>query len=298
MQGGPTSGPAVSVVVPAYNSSPTLGALLGCLSRQSYPSRCFEVVIVNDGSTDDTAEYLRTAHPRVVLLDGERRGAYAARNAGVAASRGELLAFTDADCQPHPDWLRNGVDGVLAHGWDLAAGRVDVAVGDSRSVIEKYDAMFNLRQEYYAKIAKFGATANLFVSRATFDTVGGFSQALYSGGDQRLCRAALAAGKQFGYLPDAAVQHAARHQLRQLIEKTTRVARGRATAFASTGYFFPRLLSVYLKTTSAGSITHESLGFRVEFVLLHYLLECVRIFEYTRTRMSLAASPSGPRREA
>jgi len=275
----------VSIVVPSYNSRHTLSTLLSCLSEQSYPPGRFEVVIVNDGSTDGTSEYLGGAYPNVALLERERRGAYAARNAGVEASRGEILAFTDADCQPHPDWLRNGVEGMRSQGLDVAAGRVDVVVDDSHSTVQRYDAMFNLRQEYYAKAAQFGVTANLFVLRETFDAVGGFVQALYSGGDQRFCQTAIGAGKRFGYLADAAVRHPARRELRQLIEKTGRVARGRAKAFPSLGYFFPRLLSRYLATASGPSIADESLGFRVEFTLLHYLLELVRVLEYTRTRM-------------
>lgn len=87
--------PKVSVVIPAYNSSETIGRALDSVFRQSFAD--FEVVIVDDGSTDDLAGALAPYGDRIDLVRQANAGASAARNCGVRRSRGELLAFLDAD---------------------------------------------------------------------------------------------------------------------------------------------------------------------------------------------------------
>jgi len=90
----------VSVIVPAYNAARTLGACLEALGQQTMPREQYEIILVDDGSTDDTAQIAgRYAGVKVLKL-ARNRGAAAARNAGIAAAQGELLLFTDADCIP------------------------------------------------------------------------------------------------------------------------------------------------------------------------------------------------------
>lgn len=93
-----------SVVIPAYNAAGTLPACLAALSQQTLTPTSFEIIVADDGSTDDTArEAGRAGATRVLMLP--HRGPAAARNAGIAAARGEVILFTDADCQPAPEWL-------------------------------------------------------------------------------------------------------------------------------------------------------------------------------------------------
>jgi lipopolysaccharide/colanic/teichoic acid biosynthesis glycosyltransferase/glycosyltransferase involved in cell wall biosynthesis len=93
----------ISIIIPARNASDTLSDCLAAISAQEGMEHPFEVIIVDDGSTDDTRQIARGYEARVVALDG--RGPAAARNAGAQNARGEILAFTDADCQPARDWL-------------------------------------------------------------------------------------------------------------------------------------------------------------------------------------------------
>ncbi len=97
----------VSVVIPAYNAEQTLGPCLGSLARQSYASEHYEVIVVDDGSTDQTAGIARRFPVRYFFQDNQ--GPATARNKGGELARGEILLFTDSDCVPHRDWVKEMV---------------------------------------------------------------------------------------------------------------------------------------------------------------------------------------------
>ncbi len=100
---GNTFCPRVTVVVPAYNEAQSLTLCLDALKAQDYPRSAVEIIVVDDGSTDETAAIARAADVRVICQPN--RGPASARNAGIAAATGEVILFTDADCEPLPDWI-------------------------------------------------------------------------------------------------------------------------------------------------------------------------------------------------
>jgi glycosyltransferase involved in cell wall biosynthesis len=87
--------PRVSVIIPAYNAAATLGEAITSVLAQTW--RDFELIMVDDGSTDRTREMLRGFGAHIKIIEQPNRGAAAARNAGIAAARGTLIAFLDAD---------------------------------------------------------------------------------------------------------------------------------------------------------------------------------------------------------
>jgi glycosyltransferase involved in cell wall biosynthesis len=201
----------VSVVIPVRDGARTLAACLDAIAGQR-PVRdvAVEVIVVDNGSTDATAD-LAARHPAVSRVVTERRpGSYAARNAGLAAATGDLIAFTDADCVPAPNWLHTGVAAVVAGHGDLVAGHVTPRVRADPSIWERFDAGHHVDQRKYVEILGFGATANLFVRRLVLDGVGAFDGAMGSGGDRELCRRAVVAGFQLAYAPEAEVVHGSR----------------------------------------------------------------------------------------
>lgn len=155
------NGPHVSVIVPVRDRRALVQKLLDALARQSY--RDFEVVIVDDGSTDG-ADVLAAAETRfstrVVRSDGS--GAVAARTRGVAESTGEVLAFTDSDCEPSAEWLASGVAAV-ADNHDVVMGRTVSAA--PRRLLER---------SLTAEDNGLYPTCNVFYRRAAFDRAGGF----------------------------------------------------------------------------------------------------------------------------
>src|ERR1041385_1917239 len=95
--------PKISVVIAAYDAERTLKPCLDSLTRLNYPD--YEVILVDDGSTDSTPQ-IAGAYPSVRFFRHEKNfGLSVARNTGIEAATGELIAFTDADCRADEDWL-------------------------------------------------------------------------------------------------------------------------------------------------------------------------------------------------
>jgi glycosyltransferase involved in cell wall biosynthesis len=112
--------PFVSIIIPAYNVAPFIGETLTTVFAQTFTD--FEVIIVNDGSPD-TEDFERALEPyidRISYLKQENLGASAARNTGVRAARGELIAFLDADDLWSPDYLAEQLKFIRENGCDLA----------------------------------------------------------------------------------------------------------------------------------------------------------------------------------
>jgi glycosyltransferase involved in cell wall biosynthesis len=152
----------VSVVIPARNAEAMIGRTVAAVLGQELDGR-FEVVVVDDGSTDATAENARAAGARVVA-NATALGPADARNAGVAAAEADLIAFTDADCVPAPGWLRAGVSALERA--DLVQGRVEPEPGVP---VGPFDHTITVAEE-----SGLYETANLFVRREWFERVGGF----------------------------------------------------------------------------------------------------------------------------
>jgi glycosyltransferase involved in cell wall biosynthesis len=93
----------LSVIIPAYNASATIGRTLTALANQDYSSN-FEVIVVDDGSSDDTFSVV-SSFPAVRYVRQDNAGPASARNHGARLAQGDLLAFTDSDCVPHSDWI-------------------------------------------------------------------------------------------------------------------------------------------------------------------------------------------------
>jgi glycosyltransferase involved in cell wall biosynthesis len=153
----------ISVIVPARNAADTISATLTALAAQTFDGD-FEVVVVDDGSNDETASLARRASANVIS-HAVATGPAQARNSGRRAARGALLAFTDADCEPVADWL--------SFGWQ-AAQRADLVQGAVRPAPGSEVGPFDRTLWISEHSPRLYETANLFVNKDTFDRVGGF----------------------------------------------------------------------------------------------------------------------------
>jgi glycosyltransferase involved in cell wall biosynthesis len=197
--------PAASVIVPARDAAAMLGTLLDALAAQDL-GKPFEVIVVDDGSSDETARLARE-HPAVTtVVENPGSGPGAARNRGAAAGTAPVLAFTDADCAPDPSWLRRAL-AVLDGGADLVQGAVLPPEG---APLGPFD-----RAVFATRLTHLYETANLVLRRELFDRIGGFEPWLVPrGGGKELAEdvwlgwRAMRAGARIVYAPDALVRHA------------------------------------------------------------------------------------------
>ncbi len=196
----------LSVIVPARDAAATLPALLDALAAVHPPPDCkVEVVLADDGSTDNTVALALAHSLAVTVVRSPGRGPAAARNAAVECCEGEVLAFTDADCAPAPDWLVAGLTTIDA-GVDVVQGAVTPTPG---AEIGPFDR--TLRVEGLSHLFE---TANLLVRRSTFESLGGFESWLGAGTQKELGEdvwlgwRAHRTGARVAFAADAVVHHA------------------------------------------------------------------------------------------
>ncbi len=118
----------ISVIIPAHNEASFIPRVVQAVLAQRSPATELEVIVVDDASTDDTAEAARAAGARVITLAGRGGNPAAARNRGAEASTGDPLVFLDADCIPRPGWLA----AILAahdRGATIVGGAIDLPPG-------------------------------------------------------------------------------------------------------------------------------------------------------------------------
>jgi glycosyltransferase involved in cell wall biosynthesis len=221
--------PFVSVVVPVLNGALSIGDCLTSLLRADYPEERREIIVVDNGSTDRTAAVIRR-HPVAYLLE-PRRGPAIARNRGIAASRGAILAFTDADCLATTGWLREIVRGFDDERVGGVAG--EILPFPPSTPAEHYAARLrHLSPERYLRrpIFPFAVTANLAFRRTVFDRIGGFDPASPRGGESTdFCtRFFRQTGMRLHFAAKAAVFHRHRRTAWELFCQQWGYGRGHA----------------------------------------------------------------------
>lgn len=223
-----TSGPRpeISVIVPVFEQWGMAATLLKALAAQRLDPQRFEILLIDNGSSDFSPPEVLPTNSRLLVC--RTPGSYAARAYGVSQARGVWLAFTDADCQPDEAWLTRLLEVQEARQDPelLIAGDIRMKLGSSqRSPWAIYDYVKGIPQQEYVRRG-YAATANLFVSRAVYDRVGGFDIQRFSGGDADFCRRALACGAQLVFEPSAFVWHPVRETWQELATKARRIKGG------------------------------------------------------------------------
>lgn len=215
----------VSVIVPTYQDSASLNVCLQALQNQTLSAKAFEVIVVNNDLSMELKLADSTGGNVRVLVESER-GAYAARNAGVRQSSGAIIAFTDSDCIPHPDWLSEGVKAVR-NGNPFVGGEIQLFSSEKApNLAEKLQLAFSFRVKEDLARSGHVATANLFVERTCFERVGFFPEQAFSGGDREWARRAAKIGITPNLAHRALVFHPCRKDLVALFGQKKRIAGG------------------------------------------------------------------------
>lgn len=247
-----SSDPVISVIVPVYNAAGTIEGLLQSFERLMYDRDKFEILLVDNGSTDTTLCILKNFSDQfqgkvTVLVEGQIEGSYAARNKGLEKARGEILAFTDADCRVDSGWLEVIERQLMRAGHNVILGGNVVLVPANKcrpTAVEMYEMVLGFSQEANVLRRGYSVTANLATWRDVFGRVGPF-QALKSKGDFEWSRRASRSGVRVIYESTAIVRHPARRTIAELVTKTRRVTGGQFD----------------LRNTGRSNVERDKLGF-------------------------------------
>jgi glycosyltransferase involved in cell wall biosynthesis len=219
----------VSVIIPTKNGARRLPDLFAALERQTVGRDAFEVLVVDDGSTDDTAAVVEASGIARAVSAGCSLGQGGATNLGIAHAQGEIVAFTDDDTVPAADWIERGLAAVAASPSGLVAGHVELMLADRPTVPALMDyGRGYLDQRSYVDDG-FGATANLWARRDVLEQMGGFDAgAAWQTHDRDFGERARLAGLTMVYAPDAIVRHPTRNHWRELARVAYRLGLGAA----------------------------------------------------------------------
>ncbi|HYM00869.1 MAG TPA: glycosyltransferase family 2 protein [Blastocatellia bacterium] len=177
-----------SVVIPAYNEAEMIEKAVAALLEQNIPRDQFEIIVVDNASTDDTREAARRAGADLVVYEGVK-GTNIARQSGVLASHGEIVAFLDADCQPQPNWLRRIEKLLNQPGVSAVSGPYDYGFPRFRQIMANLYFDFIFRHADRVLYTLFRRKAGImlggnFASRREYlDKIGGLPPMKFYGDD-------------------------------------------------------------------------------------------------------------------
>lgn len=219
-----------SVVIPTYKDSQRLKLCLDGLARQKIGLENFEVIVVNNdpfGIVQIDEQFFNKLNLKV--LDEKTPGSYAARNLGIQHASAKILALTDSDCIPDPDWLSNAIsyfENDKKKEIGILAGNVPLFFKDTKSLTyaEIYEKYTGFDFQSYVKEGSCGA-GNWFSYKSILEEFGGFNPKLKSNGDTDLSKR-IASKYKVIYAPDVVVRHPARYQVAELVYKYRRLIGG------------------------------------------------------------------------
>jgi glycosyltransferase involved in cell wall biosynthesis len=292
----------VSVVIPVRNNASGLFLCLSALKNQVYPVKDFEVLVIDNDSTESLSS-VKTTFPSVRWLTDSGPGSFSARNWGLKHARGEIVAFTDSDCIPTPTWLRNGVAALELNKCTIVGGNVDMIDPEDRglSVYEHLEIVASGLPDSRRLVEErgFTTTGNFLTWRYLFDRVGLFDATLKSGGDREWVQRAVSHGENLVYCDDVVVRHPRRSSFRDLARKYRRQVGGRMVILKRKNPPFSAIVSDLLLHSTLSIQTYKIAFFyphvhglwnRIHFALAVLLMSIITSFE--RFKVWIGGEPS------
>lgn len=223
-----------SVIIPVFNDADELKRVLTGLKNQTISNDLFEVIVVDNGSTDHTkcvaGEF---ENVRYFLEDKYLNSPYSCRNRGIEQSKAGVIVLLDGTCIPEPEWLEAGLNCLEVKKADMVSSNVQFDFRGQITAGKVFDSN-NLRIE--SSIRKRGAvmTASLFVRREVFDNVGTFPEGVRSGADLRWTGMATKQGMKLEFCRKSIAKKKARSYL-ESIKKQWRVGKGQPAIWKEQG---------------------------------------------------------------
>lgn len=283
--------PILSVIIPVYNDPKGIRMTLESLTDQTYSTDDYEILAVDNGSTDGTLEVIRSFagfyHHVNLLVEDEIQGSYAARNKGIRHAQGELISFVDADMTMEETWAESVVDSFKEHEWDYMGCEIETYIEGEETLGAVYDHLLGgYPVGYYIEERNFTVTACLTVRRELFEEVGPFNAQITSHGDEEFGKRVAAAGFDQQFEPKITMYHPSRPTLRAWLKKQIRIGRGSIqlrtnhpdhaevdNPFALRNFLPPRPVYFYKRLTDA---TDPTVRNTVALYLVDYVSKLAR----------------------
>lgn len=238
--------PTVTVIIPVLNAEDWLEEVLLSLCKQSYPKERTEIIVVDDGSYDNSREIIRK-YPVKLLAGKGSQNPYAARNLGLESATGEVIAFTDANKIPCKRWIENGVETLLSRKADLVGGDIRFRVDEHSGAAEIYDSITFNNNKLLKERERAAVTGNLFVKRDLFKILDKFPEKRRSGMDVWWTHRAAELGFNLQFSEEAVVYCVPRN-LKGVLKKSVRVGRSHPFNMRSSGMSFAAIAAAAAKT--------------------------------------------------
>jgi len=192
----------ISIIIPTYNSSKYIEKCLTAISDNNYPKEKFEIIVIDNGSTDETLSIVHKFTPNSFVY--ERVNISALRNLGVSKAKGSLVAFIDSDCIISKDWIASAIKIADNNPNNLGAAGYPYSLPDDPSWLERaWDTTVHARR----KEKNFLSAGNILMRRSTFIRLGGFDEKMVTGEDYELCQRIRKAGLTIIFSPHLRAVH-------------------------------------------------------------------------------------------
>lgn len=218
-----------SVIIPVYNDPEGLETTVDSLLDQTVED--YEIIIADNASTDCT-QAIASAYSNLAevthVIEDEVQSSYAARNAGIIASQGEILCFVDADMWVDSTWLEQVQSRMNADDIDYFGCNVEIVIEDETpsAAYNQQNSFHSFSIENAVSERHFAPTCCLVTRKRVIEDVGLFDERLISGGDAEFGRRVHEAGYEQVYAADITMYHPARSSLPSIVKRRYRIARG------------------------------------------------------------------------
>lgn len=213
----------VSVIIPVLNGHKLIGECIDSIISQDYPKDNFEVIVVDNGSTDGTIDIVKNFqkdNKNINLYHQKIKSSYAARNLGIVQSKGDILVFTDADCIADKYWLSN----IVRYFSDKSVGGVagEILPYSKDNIVEKYavtEEILSQKRTFNSKFLPYAQTANAAYRRELISQIGYFDEVISGGDADYSWRMQLHTNYKIVYAQNAKVLHKHRTDLKGLFKQ-------------------------------------------------------------------------------
>ena len=227
--------PGISVIIPNLNHAERLRKCLASLARQSFPRSQSEIIVVDNGSDDDSVKIAKEAGATVLIIDTPKNP-YFARNRGIEKSQFSHIALLDSTCTPEGNYLEALWSESMQLRSDLVAGNIEFELERNPSVAQMVDSLVFMRNKEHQSTRKAYPGGSLFFPMTTFEAIGPFREDMRSGPDGEWTNRAFASDLNVNYSDRAIVWYPAK-QWKELLREASRDGKGHGQLMREKGTF-------------------------------------------------------------